>query len=514
MSKKIFAIALSLVLLVSMCLVSACDDTVESEVLNARQQAFVDAVDAIKTPITLDSGAGIDAAYNAYAFLDAYDRDSKTVAESKTLLDGYQNEYLALKQANGNQDGNNTDNAEAELVTRFLSAVEALPALDELTLADRSAINSAIAIYNRLSAQSKESKDVVAAYAKLQKVSERVTALEEAANQETWLRMADEFIDAVAELGDVTLDMGFTLDDLLYAYDNFPDGVKNIGGMAEAKAILDEKYAQYQGLKDQNDVQEFVTAVRAIGEVTLESDGAIANAERIYKYMSDNAKSKDAVIEAYEILIAARARFDELFAVVEAERIEHFIQAANKVRTDIENVDITWYDALSEARDAYWSLTYESMQLPNVKEAFERWNNAQMAFEKLGYEKIPNFSVNIAYSTDTVPFIVMQLFVENTANVREFYGVSTNAQLQQYATLYLDVYVDGVYVTKTALNMNNLVNGFILQNVNTILKGLSEQNPQIVSGANFSFAVHFEDNSGERIPTAKTSTSPTYNYTW
>lgn len=525
MSKKILAILLAIVVLFGVFAMSACEEEMpeEKETLTARQQDFVDAVDAIKTPITLDSGADIDAAYNAYAFLDEYERDSKTVSESKALLDGYQRDYTALKETSGgNQGGDKTDDGQEELMAMFIAAVNALPAVNELTLDDRTAINSAIALYNRLNTVSRENKDVISAYATLEKANNRVTALEGAANQEIWQRMAEEFISAVANLDEVTLDMGSLLEDLLYQYKNFPDGVKIIGGMAEAKAVLDAKYATYEGLRDKKDVQEFVSAVRAIGEVTLESEGAILMAENIYKYMSENARSKGAVIEAYETLTAARARYNELFAVAEAERIAHFIEVVSRIRTDLENVDITWYDSLSEARDAYFALSYESMQLPEVEEAFEIWDKAQSVFDKKGYEKIPDFSLKIVYSADTVPNIVMQLFEDSIANsatagVRAFYGVSSNAELQKLAILYLDVYVDGVYVTKAEINMGRLVNGFILlgSDVLVILKDLSSSNPQIKSGANFSFAVHIEDRSGTRIPTAKTSVSDdSYNYTW
>lgn len=513
MKKRIFAIAIALVLFVSVCLVSACDNTKEPPVeeLTARQQAFVDAVEAISTPITLTSGSAIDAAYSAYAFLDEYERDSETVKSMKATLDGYQSEYVALK-------GNNTEQKDPQqaLIDEFIKAVAALPAVNDLTVDDRTAIDDAYVLYKQLSSVSKENADVTQAYSKLERANIRVQELEDTANMASWQQTADEFISAVANLDEITLESGEVISDLLYQYDNFPDGVKNIGGMAEAKEVLDQKYAQYQGIKDLNDVKEFISAVSAIGQVTLDSESAIRKAESIYEYMSDNAKSKDNVVAAYETLASARAKYDELFAVVEAERVANFISIANRIPTNLDNVDITWYDILSQARDAYFAMTFESMSLPEVEEAFARWDAAQTAFDNKGYKQLPNFSVNIVYSGDAVPYIVMQLFVEQTAVVREFYGVSTNVQLQQYATLYLDVYVDGVYVTKTAIDMNpdKLELGFILKGVDNILKGLSSTNLQITSGANFSFAVHIEDKSNNCIPTEKTKLSNSYNYTW
>lgn len=516
MSKKICAIFLVFVVLFGVFAMSACEqDSEEVEVLTARQQAFVDAVEAIKTPITLDSGVAIDAARTAYSFLDEYEKNSKKVSESLAILNGYDSEYTSLLENSGNQGGGNTDDAQKELITRFLAAVEALPTTNELTIEDRAAINNAIAIYNLLTEISKENKDVVVAYSKLEKASNRVTALEEAANQETWQRMADEFISAVADIDEVTLEIGSLLEDLLYEYDHFPDGVKNIGGMALAKAVLDEKYAQYERIRDLNDIQEFVTAVRAIGEVTLESENAILNAERLYKYMSENAKSQDTVIEAYETLTVARARYDELFAEIEAERIQRFIEAVSKIRTDLENIDITWYEALNEAGKAYWELTYDSTQLPQVEQAFERWNEAQKIFDKLGFEQIPMVDPNLLYSGDNPPHIVVQMEDNMLNPLKNFYNVSTMEELAQQAVAYLNVYVDGIYVASGELNLVGL--GHIIYNteVLSILKKLAVEHSEIVSGANFSFSIHFEDKEQRYIPSEKTKVSATKNtYTW
>lgn len=517
MSKKIFAIALSIMLLVSMCLVSACDDTVETEVLNARQQAFVDAVEAIETPITLDSGVAIDAAYSAYAFLDEYDRDSKTVADSKALLDGYQTEYTALKSSSsGNQGGDNTDNSvQEELIARFLAAVEALPALDDLTLDDRKAINNAYTSYDRLSEESKQNKDVISAYSKLQQLDNRVSELEEMANQETWQRMADEFISAVADIGDVTLETGALLEDLLFQYSKFPDGVKNIGGVAEAKEILDAKYARYQGLKDQDDIQKFVSAVRSIGQVTMESEGKIIRAESIYKYLSDSAKSKETVIENYETLVAARATFDALFNEVESQRMARFLEAVSKIRTDLDNVDITWFDALNEAQEAYSALSYKTTLLPEIEEAFEIWSAAQAIFDKLGFKQIPMVDPNLLYSGDIIPHIVVQNEKKMLDPLRQFYGASSMNELAKQAIAYLNVYVDGVYVDKGELDLANL--GHIIYNteVLSILKKLAVEHSEIVSGANLSFSIHFEDREQRYIHSNMTKVSETMStYIW
>ena len=515
---RIFAVVLAIVTFLSITVFSACKKPEEEqEYLTQRMQNFVDAVEAIQTPITLNSGAAIDAAYVAYAFLDEFERDSKTVAEHKTILDGYQSQYVALKGSDDQKEKEDpVFDEQKDLISAFIAAVNALPAGAQLTLDHRTAINGAYEIYSRLDVVSKEDASVIKAYVKLSNANEYVTALEYEANLEIWQQAADQFIRAVADIDEVTIDSGDVLEDLLYEYKNFPDGVKNIGGMNEAKATLDEKYQEYLVLRDEYDIEQFVAAVRKIGrtEVTLSSEGDILKAESIYKYMSDNAKKNSSVVSSYKKLCTYRAQFDELFAIAEAEKIARFIQAANKIPTDIENVDITWYQVLYEASQAYFALSFDSMTLPEVEAAFKRWDAAQSAFDKMGYQKIPDFSVNIVFSADSVPFIVMQLFVENTAPIREFYGVSTNAQLQQYAALYLDIYVDGVYVTKTEINMNSLANGFILQNVNTLLRNLSAKNSQIIGGANFSFAVHFEDRAQERIPTSQTTVSKVYNYTW
>lgn len=476
-------------------------------------QSFVNLVMRIKTPITLDSGAEIDAGYVLYNHMPDSDKENTDVKDKKAVLDGYKSEYDVLKAAKDEED---LLARQALLIASFESAVQALPS--KLSSADRESIDAALELYGQLSEQSKKEASVQYAYSRLVQANQTVSELEESERLAEIAAAAKEFIDGVEAIGEVTLKSANDIEDLLYDYENLSQEVKEYTGVPEAKQRLDEALAEYIGLKDDDDVKNLKAAAAELSPVetavTLDSKKTIESAEFLYEEMTEKAKAAEGVAEAYEIIVAARAKYDELYAIAEAERVEKFIEAANAVRTDIENVAIDWFDMLDAAGNAYRSLDYDSQSLPEVIEAFNRWDAAQTAFDRLGFQQLPMNDPKILFSGDYPPHIVLQM-EENMLNpIREFYGKTSSGELDSLVNVWLNVYVDGEYQGKGQLNFSDLGHIVVNSKIVDVLKGLSAENDKIVSGANYSFSIHFEDKNGEYIPSKKTATSASKVYMW
>ena len=479
-------------------------------------QTFVTNVGQIETPITLDSGGAINGAYLIYDMLTEEEKADARVAESKAKLDGYKTEYDVLREA---ADEQAAAELEARKVQSFVAAVGKLPSLSNLTTEFREDIDDALAQYAVLTDESKQLSDVAEAYEELLACDARVKELEEAAHQEEIRVAAQAFIDGVAALGPVTVDSLEPIEDLIYDYEDMTDEVRAYEGVAEAYAALQQAYDACLKLLDEQDIAEFrelVAAITPASEVTLGDENAIEDAEAAYESLSDAAKQAEGIAELWQIVQDARARYDALFAVAEAERVQKFIAAVDEIPSysDPAEIDISWYGVLHTVSELYYSLSFDSQELPEVEEAFQRWNAVQTIFDSRGYEQIPMVDPNIIFSGDMPPHIVLQMEENMFKPLREFFGVGSNGQLSQYVTMWLNVYVGGVYVGEAEMDI--AAAGHIIANTIVVncLKEVAATHPEVVSGAKFSFSIYFKDKNNEYIPSAATKVSEEKVYTW
>lgn len=512
---RISAIILAFAMLLGAGTAAGCGNEAPQEEITQAMQLFVRLVADIGTPITLSSEADIDAALLVYNALRETQRENPSVAAGKSRLDGYRAEFDALVlQA----ETERREKEESTRVSAFLQAVSALPA--ELSAEDREGISAARELYEGLSEESKALPSVSEAYSALKKADSTVTAIEQEEHKKAVRRQAEAFMEGVAALGGITLSSGAEIGELLQMYAEFSDEVLLYEGVSAAKEALDRAYAEYTVLKDEDDVKTFLSLAEKIGKVTLESEAAIYDAEKAYERLSANARRAAGVADAYEQVRAAREAYGILFEAAERVKIDAFLAAVGKIPSDLGAVDMSWFDVLSEASEAYNALAFETRSRKEVSDAFSVWNAAQTAFDAKGYKRIPISDAITEYSADAVPFLLLHVFQtingkDNLAPVKEFYGVTTTAELSQRMIAYLDIYVDGNYITKTAFDMNSLAGTFILRDVVPLLRPLQAQYPAVQSGANFSFSVHFEDREGKYIPSAKSPRSQETNkYVW
>lgn len=523
---KKFTCAIAAILIsVSACLCGACSNDEKQQqpaTVTQNTQTFVTITAQIPDQVTVDYGYKIEAALLVYEYLNAAEKSNADVAAAKTRLDGLKTQYDVIKEEADRQAEAERENKRVE---DFVYGVEDLP--EKLKLADRYTVDELMEKYEQLKEESKEKRNVIAAYDALLEADKKITALEEAARQELIKATAEEFISAVEEIAEKiekadnkneAIFSEGTISTLHEGYEKFEQEVKDFTGVAQAKAKLDEMYVQYKNLHDAADVEEFLDLVATLtpveNKVTLDSGVTITKAENAYKYMSDEAKNAQGVAEAYVLLQQAREKHDELFAAAEAIKIQIFIDAANKVGTDTENVDISWFDVLDEASQAYDALAYASHSLPEVKDAYARWNAAKKVFDRKGYERIPMSDPNVIFSNDNPPHIVLQNEDNMISSLLKFYNATTLSEISDKVTVWLNVYIEGVYVARGALEATDLSHIINNTKIQGILRNLSVENPEIVSGKSFSFSLNFEDKNNEFIPSAKTKISASKQYTF
>lgn len=116
-------------------------------------------------------------------------------------------------------------------------------------------------------------------------------------------------------------------------------------------------------------------AISAIGTVTMESSGAVKDAELAYSKLSDEQKEQ---VENYDVLVAARAELD---------RLEKLVQDAVDAIEDIGKVTLDSGSKIQKARKAYDALEADNLT-SYVAEQGEILVAAEEEYEKLHGEKL------------------------------------------------------------------------------------------------------------------------------
>ena len=203
--------------------------------------------------------------------------------------------------------------------------IEKIDAIGEVTLASEEAIDAARAAYEALTeAQQAE----VTNYDKLTAAEARLADLKAA-------KAVDDMIDAI---GEVTLESEEAIAAARAAYEALTEAQK-----AEVKSY-DKLTAAEARLADLKAAKPVDDMIDAIGEVTLESEDAIAAARAAYEALTEAQKAE---VKSYDKLTAAEARLADLKA---AKPVDDMIDAIGEVTLESE-------DAIAAARAAYEALT-------------------------------------------------------------------------------------------------------------------------------------------------------------
>ena len=203
--------------------------------------------------------------------------------------------------------------------------IEKIDAIGEVTLASEEAITAARAAYDNLT---EAQQDEVKNYDKLTAAEARLADLKAA-------KPVDDMIDAI---GEVTLESEEAIAAARAAYEALTEAqqaeVKSYDKLTAAEARL----ADLKAAKPVDDM------IDAIGEVTLESEEAIAAARAAYEALTE---AQQAEVKSYDKLTAAEARLADLKA---AKAVDDMIDAIGEVTLESEG-------AIDAARAAYEALT-------------------------------------------------------------------------------------------------------------------------------------------------------------
>ena len=203
--------------------------------------------------------------------------------------------------------------------------IEKIDAIGEVTLASEEAITAARAAYGALT-EARQAE--VKSYDKLTAAEARLADLKAA-------KAVDDMIDAI---GEVTLESEEAIAAARAAY-----GALTEARQAEVKSY-DKLTAAEARLADLKAAKAVDDMIDAIGEVTLESEGAIDAARAAYGALTE---AQQAEVKSYDKLTAAEARLADLKA---AKAVDDMIDAIGEVTLESEG-------AIDAARAAYGALT-------------------------------------------------------------------------------------------------------------------------------------------------------------
>ena len=228
------------------------------------------------------------------------------------------------------------------------NVIEKIDAIGEVTLASEEAITAARAAYEALTETQKEQ---VTNYNVLTAAEARLADLKAA-------KPVDDMIDAI---GEVTLESEDAIAAARAAYEALTEAQK-----AEVKSY-DKLTAAEARLADLKAAKAVDDMIDAIGEVTLESEGAIDAARAAYEALTE---AQQAEVKSYDKLTAAEAR---LAVLKPAKPVEKLIDAIGEVTLGSES-------AIQAARAAYDALTEE--QKAEVKN-YDKLTAAEAAYARL-----------------------------------------------------------------------------------------------------------------------------------
>ena len=226
--------------------------------------------------------------------------------------------------------------------------IEKIDAIGTVTLESEEAIQAARAAYDILTETQKEQ---VTNYNVLTAAEARLTDLKAA-------KAVDDLIDAI---GEVTLESEEAIAAARAAYEALTEAQK-----AEVKSY-DKLTAAEARLADLKAAKPVDDMIDAIGEVTLESEDAIAAARAAYEALTE---AQQAEVKSYDKLTAAEAR---LAVLKPAKPVEKLIDAIGEVTLGSES-------AIAAARTAYDNLT--EAQQAEVKN-YDKLTAAEAAYARL-----------------------------------------------------------------------------------------------------------------------------------
>ena len=339
-----------------------------------KTQTDADAVKALIEAlgdVTLEKKESVEAARNAY---DALSADAKILVSNYDVLVQAEKTIQTLEAKKQQEELKNQMDAAAAA-----SVSSAITAIKEVTLDKRGVVEAARAAYNTLT---EDQKALVTNYTDLTAAENRIAELvqeaadkaeadkAEQAKQEALKAKAQPVVDAIAAIGEVTLDGEEAITAARSAYEALEADVKAKVTNLSDLVVAEKNLALLKAEKESQDKDAAVaasvsSAITAIGEVTLDKRGVVAAARAAYDTLSDVQKS---LVTNYSDLQAAESRIAALVKEAadkaEADKAEQERQEALKAKAQpvidaiaaIGEVTLDSEEAITAARSAYEAL--------------------------------------------------------------------------------------------------------------------------------------------------------------
>ena len=339
-----------------------------------KTQTDADAVKALIEAlgdVTLEKKESVEAARNAY---DALSADAKKLVSNYDVLVQAEKAIQTLEAKKQQEELKNQMDAAAAA-----SVSSAITAIKEVTLDKRGVVEAARAAYNTLT---EDQKALVTNYTDLTAAENRIAELvqeaadkaeadkAEQAKQEALKAKAQPVVDAIAAIGEVTLDGEEAITAARSAYEALEADVKakvtNLSDLVVAEKNLALLKAEKESQdKDAAAAASVSSAITAIGEVTLDKRGVVAAARAAYDTLSDVQKS---LVSNYKDLQSAESKIADLVKEAadkaEADKAEQAKQEALKAKAQpvvdaiaaIGEVTLDGEEAITAARSAYEAL--------------------------------------------------------------------------------------------------------------------------------------------------------------
>ena len=191
----------------------------------------------------------------------------------------------------------------SETADAFLTAVAAIPGVDELTVDDKAKVTKAREEYGILSDTLKAQADVVAALATLEAAETKMAELEAAAAEQGDIDAAAAVDELVNALGEVDLTKAEQVKAARTAYDALSDNAKakvtTLATLEAAESVIDTLQAAA--------VDELINAIGAIEDYSKAEQ--VKAARTAYDALSENGKAKVTVLATLEAAETALLEF-------------------------------------------------------------------------------------------------------------------------------------------------------------------------------------------------------------
>lgn len=226
------------------------------------------------------------------------------------------------------------------------AVVNKIAAIGKVTVDSEAAIQDARAAYGELTAR--QQKQVT----NYQTLVDAEAALILAKENAAVIKSVEDKIAAIGEVSDTSASKA-KIDVARAAYNNLDEALRPSVSNYEVLTAAEARYAELKAAaEDALAAEPVIAQINAIGKVTLESKRQIEAAEAAYAALTE---SQQALVTNYETLTAARAAYD---ALVQGEAANQ--AAAQAVMDQISAIGAVTLEseaAIQEARAAYTKLT-------------------------------------------------------------------------------------------------------------------------------------------------------------